>query len=520
MRKRKVKLGALDGYLGRQLNVSGLLGPVKRDRRKLDPETEIPLEGKEQISKEAAAEKTEEVSIAGVTSSPTAADTIRKRLRAGSDDRPTGRTESRPPVSMAPLSRLRASASAFQPSPGAAFRPVPEDQKTFDFSTPAQSRPTLEEERVVKSLRPGAPVFLPRLPSIPVSEPLPTFERSQASSPGFSAGSTAETTSIAGLAPAIEPEQQQEEIKDRKEMGVDPDTLDTPSPHSPAAEMHGIYAVSPTASVADDELFYRAPESEVSETARDEMESFDPISYSYDPIPDGVFDASEFHTSTPRRNHSRLPSGSTEDFASSPKQLPPRSPLVTVSGPLTNGDDKQKFRDWIFPLADHDHRPSISRRHTFDNPHDGGPGSEGRQGVASTFASRVGDLRAFLASNIRGEHLRVSSATGHLASNRSSVEFPIRSPIKRLAVVNSTMSGLATPVPEAEEEHDEHLAGLHALRVTVLAMQDKVDRVVLAREHGEAGSQDKIAEQLTQVLNRLNGESPSFPLETYVLNGR
>lgn len=269
--------------------------------------------------------------------------------------------------------------------------------------------------------------------------------------------------------------------------------------------MHGIHAVSPVNSISNDQLFYRPPESETSDPVHDEMESFDPVSYSYDPISEGVFDTSEFHTSTPPRQLSHFSNSSDDIFASSPEQLLPRSPLIAIDGSAATGDEKQKVRDWVFPLHGHQSRPSIARRHTFDSPHEDVEGDGQLKGVASTFASRVGDLRAFLAQNVKGDHLRVSSAQEQLTSSRSSVEFPIRSPTLRLAVVNSTIPGDATPLPY-DAGNVEEATTIGQLKEELQSMQDRMDRLFDREASGHRESQYDQQRQVLSLLDKLNGK--------------
>jgi hypothetical protein len=101
--------------------------------------------------------------------------------------------------------------------------------------------------------------------------------------------------------------------------------------------------------------------------------------------------------------------------------------------------------EWTFPNG-HSRLPSIYRRHTFDHlnlSHSDETLDSPEEGVASTFASRVGDLRAHLAKNQGGKddegHLRVTSGPSGMLSTRSSAEFPMRSSDKKLAVVNDSV---------------------------------------------------------------------------------
>jgi len=99
--------------------------------------------------------------------------------------------------------------------------------------------------------------------------------------------------------------------------------------------------------------------------------------------------------------------------------------------------------EWTFPNG-HGQMPSIYRRHTFDHlsfSHSDETMESPERGVASTFASRVGDLRAHLAKKDDEGHLRVTSGPSGMLSTRSSAEFPMRSPNKKMAVVNSAGEG-------------------------------------------------------------------------------
>ncbi|WWC63180.1 uncharacterized protein I303_105780 [Kwoniella dejecticola CBS 10117] len=94
-----------------------------------------------------------------------------------------------------------------------------------------------------------------------------------------------------------------------------------------------------------------------------------------------------------------------------------------------------KFREWIFPLtSDNEHsghngRPSIIRRHTMppgdemDDLESPPPTAESGMGIASTFAARVGEPRAYLRAD---EDI----------SRRTSVEFPMREEKRTLGIVN------------------------------------------------------------------------------------
>jgi len=203
---------------------------------------------------------------------------------------------------------------------------------------------------------------------------------------------------------------------------------------SPAAELHGIFA-SPG---------HSSPVSEISDSMEVLSDSFDPVSYSYETDTESTYEVSStavFFTSTPRGGHRVLPLNSINSDSESGRSSPEEyHTLPTVN---VDQDPRRRFMEWTFPIG-HGQMPSIYRRHTFDHLNfslSDETLESPKQGVASTFASRVGDLRAHLAKNQGGKddegHLRVTSGPSGMLSTRSSAEFPMRSPSKKLAVVNS-----------------------------------------------------------------------------------
>ena len=207
---------------------------------------------------------------------------------------------------------------------------------------------------------------------------------------------------------------------------------------SPAAEIHGIFA-SPG---------HSSPLSEISDSMEVLSDSFDPVSYSYETDTESTYEVSStavFFTSTPRGGHRVLPLNSihsdSESGGSSPEEY------HTVPTVNVEQDPRRRFMEWTFPNG-HGQMPSIYRRHTFDHLNltlSKETSESPEQGVASTFASRVGDLRAHLAKNQGGkddeDNLRVTSGPSGMSSTRSSAEFPMRSPNKKLAVVNLAGEG-------------------------------------------------------------------------------
>jgi hypothetical protein len=207
---------------------------------------------------------------------------------------------------------------------------------------------------------------------------------------------------------------------------------------SPAAEIHGIFA-SPG---------HSSPLSEISDSMEVLSDSFDPVSYSYETDTESTYEVSStavFFTSTPRGGHRVLPLNSIQSDSESGRSSPEE--YHTVPTVNVDQDPRRRFMEWTFPNG-HGQMPSIYRRHTFDQlnlTHSDEISESPEQGVASTFASRVGDLRAHLAKNQGGKddesHLRVTSGPSGMLSTRSSAEFPMRSPNKKLAVVNSAGEG-------------------------------------------------------------------------------
>jgi hypothetical protein len=205
---------------------------------------------------------------------------------------------------------------------------------------------------------------------------------------------------------------------------------------SPAAEIHGIYA-SPG---------HSSPLSEISDSMEVLSDSFDPVSYSYETDTESTYEVSStavFFTSTPRGGHRVLPLNSIQSESDSGRSSPEE--YHTVPTVNVDQDPRRRFKEWTFPNG-HGRLPSIYRRHTFDHlnlTHSDESLESPEQGVASTFASRVGDLRAHLAKNQGGKddegHLRVTSGPSGMLSTRSSAEFPMRSPNKKLAVVNDSV---------------------------------------------------------------------------------
>jgi hypothetical protein len=225
----------------------------------------------------------------------------------------------------------------------------------------------------------------------------------------------------------------------------------TPAQGSPATEIHAIFA-SPDR--------HSSPLSEISDSMEVLSDTFDPVSYSYETDTESTYEVSStavFFTSTPRGGHQVLPLDSIQSDSESGRSSPEEYHTVpTVS---VDQDPRRRFMEWTFPSPGHGRLPSIYRRHTFDhlNSHEDEDVSLPEHGVASTFASRVGDLRAHLAKDQGGKdnHLRVTSGPGGMLSNRSSAKFPMRSPSRVLTVVNDD-AGKGSSKPE------DHLKSLDA----------------------------------------------------------
>ncbi|WWC90815.1 uncharacterized protein L201_005752 [Kwoniella dendrophila CBS 6074] len=200
-----------------------------------------------------------------------------------------------------------------------------------------------------------------------------------------------------------------------------------------------------------------------------------------------------------------------DDIQPNPEPEPSPNPLTVNT----------KFGEWIYPMANessklgHHVKPSIMRRHTMpledqlddlDSPL---ATAEIRMGVASTFATRVGELRAFLKSD-------------EDTSRRDSVEFPMREERKTLGMVNvnqddmiavssssspldsarpdvpvqnSTLNSILDILKEGHDMKGQVEEGLKTINSTVLeAMQAIADKVQ------DNPSQPDILERVTSIL--------------------
>lgn len=525
-RKSVIKLGNFDGFLGRQLSGTGLLGPSTRAApTQAQGQAPWPQDSTDEVD-EALVPLTREVGEEhGAHDMPSsdAAGGTKKRSRSIFNEPSQSYTASGEASPTKTSSRLRADATSFQPRSMvafAAFDHVPEGKTTFDFSSPSRQSGHNKgrSSHGSISLRASAAPFMPKN----MNGNLQAFVFGQTEP----AASLAPSKVLAD-SPDLQDTADQPQIdRDDADHGLhepfEEQAKSTP-PGSPAAELHGIFASTPTGSMLDEDLFYRPPRSDISDIAGDEVEHFDPVSYSYDPGASDLFDPSLFRTSTPVRGRELLDahfSSSPEadtDAADELQVLPPAlgvpSPSITVDPPAPHArDDKQKFREWVYPTpgSGHETRPSISRRHTFDSPHE--DQSPVQAGVASTFASRVGDLRAFLATSTRNDHhLRTASAQGHvLHSSKSSVEFPMRSPTKTLGIVNGTMNtsavdltvGADSPVASHPAADIEALA---ELKDRVLGLQNTIADLVQAQERQTTSLDEALNEQVKVVLDKLHG---------------
>ena len=548
-RKRKIKLANFDGYLGRQLGVSGLLGPKTREKKtEMLESNNTGQSEKPAITKnKSESAPTSHVSQDKVDSQdPDVVESSKKRVRSTSTQDPRPSTPQAPPIGFGPAitggplggSSLRPTAYTFQPRPssvvtGTAFKLIPEGSTSFNFSG----------ESGTNTLRPAAAVFMPRQSISSAIESAVFKSHPPVSTPAQGTVQPGGDTSGPLPPPHQEPASASEGQTESRSDGDGKAVLESPSRNSPAAEIHGIYDSSPIGSVSDDDLFYRPPRSDVSESAPEELESFDPVSYSYDPTDGDTFgpsDPSGILTSTPRGEHSDLhgSSGSSASTASwhapeveSPaNELALPGPSLIVGGNVNAVDAKQKFKTWVFPKSPHGYKPSISRRHTFDIQYDptgsddgpnGGMGDGGsptrvRPGVASTLASRVGDLRAFLARDTaiqeRRDHLRVSSGPDHLIADRSSVEFPIRSPTKILAVVNDDLSGEEGLAPSDSGTPPTSGPEIVELRHLMERLQSTMEHLFSGSGGEPLEAKGELAEKMTMIMNKLDSESwnPEF----------
>jgi len=252
---------------------------------------------------------------------------------------------------------------------------------------------------------------------------------------------------------------------------------------SPAAEIHGIFASPDQDSSAS---------SDISDSMEVLSDSFDPVSYSHETDTESTYEISStaiFLSSTPRGGLQVLPMhsdhSSSESGCSSPQEF------HTVPTLNVDQDPRRRFMEWTFPSPGHGRLPSISRRHTFDHldsPEDESAGSS-EHGVATTFASRVGALRAHLAGR---DHLRVTSDTGRMVSTRSSAEFPMRRPTAKLTVMNDSGEAKREVETDITADRDE----LHDNN---------------ANDLDESLAQ--LAGQIGDVLKTVEGKVSSDPLE-------
>lgn len=498
-RKRKMKLANFDGFLGRQLGGSGLLGPKSKNVEEAPTLSNAEGVEIEQMTNSDHDCSSGEVPVNGDVGN--VEDGSKKRTRPASDDGPPSKLGSAPSVTnTGSLSKLRPTASIFRPHPplAAAFDLVPPGQTSFNFSGDL-SAPT--------TLRPAAAVFKPRKSiSLAIEEAVLKDRR-----PSVYRDAVTDVTTP----PLSSDSSTHEDIPASLDGGPQSESTAIVEPRipvvvgSPAAELHGIFDTSPNDSISDGDLFYRPPRSEVSEEPSEDLESFDPVSYSYDHPEDDIPNAPDLRSSTPHRDWHSIEGGGNHDRTSSPESQTVGSPTINVAPPSQAGDDKRRFREWTFPRSDHDHRPSISRRHTFDNQRDGNEDgrSHTQNGVASTFASRVGDLRAFLAQSIKGEHLRVSSAHDHLTSSRSSVEFPIRSPAKVLAVVNDVFADDPEATPRSGAIRPTNsVKSQDLLRGAMDKLQATMERMMSTRdERGERTTLSRLEVILELMTQRLDG---------------
>lgn len=190
--KRKMKLGLLDGYLGRQLGVSGLLSPVNRDHKLAEPD-----------GFSSATEKGTGSEQAGTINMEAGHPTDnRKRAQAHSDEKARESSGQHPMASL-PQSRLRPSAAIFQPGVDA-FRLIPKDQKSFSFGPSMTTQSPSEPVESAPQLQPGAAVFKPRLPAVPTTEPLPEVELSDPTSDGTNACYGTDISPASYVAPGLD----------------------------------------------------------------------------------------------------------------------------------------------------------------------------------------------------------------------------------------------------------------------------------------------------------------------------
>lgn len=163
-------------------------------------------------------------------------------------------------------------------------------------------------------------------------------------------------------------------------------------------------------------------------------ETFDPLAYESGDVLGDIQDSTAESSPLVPVRHLPFALPTSADIASQGAGEPTARPSINValSTASTSTDPDRRFRDWVFPLGrDVEPQPVIARRHTFDYPHR----PSGRiatlplpqTGVASTFPTRVHDVRGYLSDGIfESEPVLTVEDASASHSTRSSAEFPMR----------------------------------------------------------------------------------------------
>ncbi|WWC93631.1 hypothetical protein V866_000466 [Kwoniella sp. B9012] len=170
-----------------------------------------------------------------------------------------------------------------------------------------------------------------------------------------------------------------------------------------------------------------------------------------------------------------------------------------------------KFREWTFPISSpsgifetgHQVKPSIIRRHTMptedhlDELKSPPASAEATMGVASTFASRVGELRAYLRAD---EEI----------SRRTSVEFPMREDKRKLGVVNVDHEDLESPSGSAQQGGMTAKVSVHDERLDeMLDLLKKRDSMPNRAKQDLDGLKDLIISAVQDVVSQLHVQRQS-----------
>ena len=167
--------------------------------------------------------------------------------------------------------------------------------------------------------------------------------------------------------------------------------------------------------------------------------------------------------------------------------------------------DDRRFREWTFPTPGSP--PSISRRHSL--PFKALPGDNAFPEVASTtFAERVDGLRQLLGRSAEAEGQNDEDGRVFQDSTQASVEFPMRTEKKRLAVVNNTPA-LLSPSRDPENTSRPESPSVDKLDV-MFRMLERCEALLAAAEEKRVegidndGMMREIREEVAGVREAVN----------------